>query len=169
VTAEPKPGDDRNWKWVRSNPRFQPKKTAPAVVILTDGSVISGKLFINDNSRITDLLNDDRKFVPLQTGDGSIVALAKSSIMQVTLPSAEPAPYVGRDPYRILGLQPGAAMEEVKRAYHELCKKNHPDAIKSLGLSPEYQDLATRNMARINDAYNQIRSSVAAESENPAE
>jgi len=31
------------------------------------------------------------------------------------------------DPYRILGLQPGASEDEVKRAYRQLAKKYHPD------------------------------------------
>ena len=31
------------------------------------------------------------------------------------------------DPYRILGLKPGASEEEVKRAYRQLAKKYHPD------------------------------------------
>src|SRR4029453_12108859 len=32
------------------------------------------------------------------------------------------------DPYRTLGLDRGAALEEVKRAYRRLVKANHPDA-----------------------------------------
>ncbi len=32
------------------------------------------------------------------------------------------------DPYRVLGLPPGASMAEVKRAYRRLAKANHPDS-----------------------------------------
>lgn len=32
------------------------------------------------------------------------------------------------DPYRVLGLPPGATMAEVKRAYRRLAKANHPDS-----------------------------------------
>ncbi len=142
------------------NPRYVPKKTLSAIVLLNDGSVIQGQLFANGHLRISDLLNDDRKFIPVKTADGSVIALAKSSIKQVTLPSPEPAVYVGRDPYRILGVQPEASLEEVKRAYHDLCKINHPDAIKGLGLSPEYQEFASKNTARINNAYAQILSAL---------
>src|SRR5688500_12869458 len=31
------------------------------------------------------------------------------------------------DPYRVLGLTPGASAAEVKRAYRRLAKENHPD------------------------------------------
>ena len=33
-----------------------------------------------------------------------------------------------RDPYRVLGLRPGATAEEMKRAYRILAKKYHPDS-----------------------------------------
>jgi hypothetical protein len=32
------------------------------------------------------------------------------------------------DPYRVLGLEPGASLDDVKRAYRRLAKANHPDA-----------------------------------------
>ncbi|MGH2511720.1 MAG: J domain-containing protein, partial [Candidatus Limnocylindrales bacterium] len=34
----------------------------------------------------------------------------------------------GSDPYRTLGLDPGATPAEVKRAYRRLAKANHPDS-----------------------------------------
>ncbi len=141
---------------MKGNPRYMPKRSVMAVVVLTDGGTLQGRLFITDQVRISDLLNDERKFLPLQMADGSIVALSKSSIQQVTMAAAESAAYTGRDPWRILGLQEGASVEEVKRAYRDLCKINHPDVIKGFGLSPEYQELASRNTARINAAYRQI-------------
>jgi curved DNA-binding protein CbpA len=38
------------------------------------------------------------------------------------------------DPYRTLGLAPGASLDEVKRAYRRLAKANHPDAAGELAL-----------------------------------
>jgi len=32
------------------------------------------------------------------------------------------------DPWRTLGLAPGASLEDVRRAYRRLAKANHPDA-----------------------------------------
>lgn len=53
------------------------------------------------------------------------------------------------DPYRILGLNPGASEEEVKKAYKSLAKKYHPDVT---GNDPE----AAKKMQEINSAYDAI-------------
>ncbi len=53
------------------------------------------------------------------------------------------------DPYRVLGLSPGASDDEVKKAYKTLAKKYHPDVA---GNTEE----AARKMQEINAAYDQI-------------
>ena len=54
------------------------------------------------------------------------------------------------DPYKVLGLSPGASDEEVKAAYRKLAKKYHPD------LNPGNERAAER-MNEINAAYDQIK------------
>ena len=54
------------------------------------------------------------------------------------------------DPYKVLGLNPGASDEEVKAAYRCLAKKYHPD------LNPGDQE-AARRMQEVNAAYDQIK------------
>lgn len=54
------------------------------------------------------------------------------------------------DPYRVLGLEPGASDEEVKRAYRHLAKKYHPD------MNPGDAH-AAKMMNDINAAYDQIK------------
>ena len=56
-----------------------------------------------------------------------------------------------QDPYKVLGLSPGASDEEVKKAYRDLTKKYHPD------LHPDDKDAAEK-MNAINTAYDQIKS-----------
>jgi molecular chaperone DnaJ len=53
------------------------------------------------------------------------------------------------DPYAVLGLAPGASEEEVKKAYHALAKKYHPDS------NPGDKD-AEAKMKEINAAYDAI-------------
>lgn len=57
-----------------------------------------------------------------------------------------------KDPYQVLGIQPGATDEEVKTAYRELAKKYHPDNYANNPLS----DLAQQKMQEINEAYDAI-------------
>lgn len=140
------------------------KKSAVLVEItLADGSMLWGNLFASAQGRITDLLNDERKFLPVETAEGKFVAIAKSAIQTVSLRPPQIAVYEGSDPRRILGVQEGASAEELKQVYRQLCRVHHPDRIRGLGLGADYQNLATVNMARINDAYAQLMKSISAE------
>lgn len=56
------------------------------------------------------------------------------------------------DPYSVLGVDPGATDEEVKRAYRNLARKYHPDNYQDNPLA----DLAEEKMKEINEAYEQV-------------
>ena len=53
------------------------------------------------------------------------------------------------DPHRVLGVSPGASQEEIKRAYRQKAKENHPD------LHPDDPN-ATAKMNEINEAYDML-------------
>jgi curved DNA-binding protein CbpA len=55
-----------------------------------------------------------------------------------------------RDPYDVLGVEPGALPAKVKAAWRRLARQHHPDLI---GDDPEASRVATRKMAEINEAY----------------
>lgn len=54
------------------------------------------------------------------------------------------------DPYKVLGVSPGASEDEIAKAYRKLAKKYHPD------LNPNDPSAAAK-MSEINAAYDQIR------------
>jgi DnaJ like chaperone protein len=60
------------------------------------------------------------------------------------------------DPYAILGLDPAAGGEEIKRRYRRLVRENHPDRHIAAGMPEELIDIATERLARINAAYEEI-------------
>lgn len=62
----------------------------------------------------------------------------------------------GRDPYLVLGLEPGADRSEVRRVYRLLVAEHHPDRLIAKGVPEALIDVATDRMAAINHAYNQI-------------
>jgi hypothetical protein len=55
-----------------------------------------------------------------------------------------------RDPYLVLGVEPGAPPTTIKAAWRRLARRHHPDLI---GDDPEASRVATRKMAEINEAY----------------
>jgi DnaJ like chaperone protein len=65
------------------------------------------------------------------------------------------------DPYAVLGLSPGASMDEVREAWRRLAADNHPDTMLSRGAPPEFVDIAREKTAAINAAYSQIRAEFA--------
>ena len=56
------------------------------------------------------------------------------------------------DPYQVLGVDPSASDEEVKKAYRELARKYHPDNYQNNPLA----DLAEEKMKEVNEAYEAI-------------
>ena len=56
------------------------------------------------------------------------------------------------DPYKVLGVSPSASDEEIKKAYHELARKYHPDNYHDNPLA----DLAQEKMKEINEAYDTL-------------
>ena len=57
------------------------------------------------------------------------------------------------DPFVVLGLDPGASLEDVRAAYRRLVKTYHPDRHMAAGTPPEFLRVAEARMAAINAAY----------------
>jgi len=56
-------------------------------------------------------------------------------------------------PYVVLGLQPSATLDEIKKRYRKLVRDNHPDKHIAAGVPPEMIAVATQRLQRINEAY----------------
>ncbi len=61
------------------------------------------------------------------------------------------------DPYSVLGLERGASLDEVKRAYRRMAKQTHPDAAGQSGGA-----VAVRRFLRVQAAYQAILAAAAA-------
>jgi hypothetical protein len=60
---------------------------------------------------------------------------------------------VRRDPYTVLGVAPGASQAAIRAAWRRLAREHHPDLATEVG----ERRAATRRMAEINAAYNELR------------
>jgi DnaJ like chaperone protein len=68
------------------------------------------------------------------------------------------APFVrdADDPYDVLGIEPSASQQEIKRRYRELVQRFHPDRIIATGAQAALVKAATIKLAAINAAYESI-------------
>jgi len=120
------------------------------------GQRLLGSLFVSNQQRLPDLLNDAQAFLPFETQDGIIKIIRKSTIRSVTPLHQVTLPMTSTDPYEILGVAPSIVDEELKNVYHRRVQETHPDKLISMGLPAEFVQLATDKVARINDAYDRI-------------
>jgi len=56
-----------------------------------------------------------------------------------------------KDPFKILGIEPGASPDEIKAAYRKAVAKYHPDKVTHLG--KEFQEMAHKKLVVIQRAY----------------
>jgi DnaJ like chaperone protein len=64
-----------------------------------------------------------------------------------------------RNPYDVLEVAPNIADDELKSRYRKLVAENHPDRLMARGVPAEFVSIATRKLAAINAAYEEITAS----------
>ena len=69
-------------------------------------------------------------------------------------PAAAPLRPLGKDPYSVLGVLPGATLAEAKRAWRALIVQYHPDKVAHL--APEFRALAETRTREIQEAWGQL-------------
>lgn len=136
---------------------YRPKIKIEVEVEMDEGAPLTGFMFAASYQRLSDVLNDDRLFLPLMHS-GGVTMLSKTHLRRVTPVAAAPRPMAESDePYKVLGCAAGASDEELRQAYLRLTRENHPDKLRGLGVAADLIDFATRRMAAINQAYNTVR------------
>ncbi len=61
------------------------------------------------------------------------------------------------DPYALLSIDRGATNDELRKAYLQAVRENHPDRMIARGAPEEFLAVATEKLARINTSYEAIR------------
>jgi len=134
------------------------KKKLLVELELDSGTIMNGYLFLGQTQRLSDLMNDDRTYLPFEDMDGGITIFTKGMARRVKpVEKAQTAAADTTDPYSVLGVARDAPDLQVREAYHQKVQETHPDKLSNLGLSPDLVKFAHERMARINEAYNKIR------------
>ena len=67
-----------------TNSNITQKVKTEVELVLTDGTVLSGVMFMHAEQRVLDIVNDDRKFVPFASFDGPVRVINKAVIAHIT-------------------------------------------------------------------------------------
>ena len=137
----------------------RPKKQRHKVTVrmmMSDGTEHNCYLFVAPGTRVSDTLNDERPFMPLERMDGSISIIHKSAIQKVD-PVESLSAVPAKDPYDILGVDPDATDQQVHDAYRRAVAQVHPDRVQTMNLPKEFMELANKRASLINDAFNKIK------------
>ncbi len=132
------------------------KWTVEVEVALDDGTQMLGFLFVTPLRRVSELLNDDRQFLPFRQLNGRIEHLRKVSINRVSELDQDVDLTMVLNPYDVLGVSRDINDADLKETYRKRCVENHPDRLASLNLAPEIIRLAEARLVRIIDAHRQI-------------
>jgi len=138
-------------------------------VELNTGKQFLGAFFLRRNQRVSEVLNDERVFLPVELTDGLIIQLPKGTIAKVTTLDQDVDAELVQDPYDVLGLLENAPDGEVESTYLRRAKSYRPDMIQAAGLPAEFIETANTQMARINEAYERITASRKEQGESAAE
>lgn len=139
-----------------SSGQYKAKAKVAVEVELDDGTLMMGSLFVGGMQRLSDLLNDDRRFLPFETSEGTVISLRKSIIARVCELNQRTAGRAENSPYAVLGISEDSSDADVKRAYRQKVREVHPDKWAGVALPDEAVAAVNTKMARINDAYHRI-------------
>ncbi len=78
------------------------------------------------------------------------------SLRAMYVPDAQP------DPYDVLGIEPGASLDEARSAWKQAVRDSHPDRMIARGVPEEAVKLAEKRLIAINRAWEEISSKQAA-------
>lgn len=134
-------------------------------VTLADGSAVAGRAVLAPGKGVHKLLDGDESFIYLDVfdGDGRFVPKAdirglkvltsiKTQTVVLNIPDAR-----NFDPYRVLGLEKGAAFEDIRDAYHRLSKLYHPDCYAGIELPREVKVYLEAMSKNVNAAFHALK------------
>jgi DnaJ-domain-containing protein 1 len=137
------------------------------------GDSENGSIVLPAHHSLRQALNDEGPFIEIETEDGRQSFLLKTEIARID-PVDKPAPrepgrggedwsrFDAKDARLVLGVTGEATPEQLRDAWRDLAKAYHPDRLAALGLPDEMLRHADRVLARINAAYQRLKTDMGA-------
>ena len=126
-----------------------------------------GYVFLAYGQRLSDLLNDDRSFLPLETENGEVRVISKRSIMEVEVldaassggsagPTNEIVQLISGSAFDILGVSQEADDSEIRLRYLALKDSISVDVIEKVSGNKDLAQAAAQLRSRYDAAYDSI-------------
>jgi hypothetical protein len=133
----------------------------PVEAVFVDGTVVRGKLLVPATKGMGDLLNGSGAFLEFEPYGGERTYVAKAQVASIKMLGVPKLPNLnarlrdldGFDPFKVLGLAPGASREDIRSAYVALAKTYHPDRYANAELPTEVFEYLFAMARRVNAAY----------------
>ena len=126
-------------------------------------TIIEGFIFIAYNQRVSDLLNDDRGFIPVETPAGDVRVISKRAIMEIEIPGGESGErsddvvvLTGGNAYDLLGVPTDADDGVVRAVYLDKMKSINIEQVGELCGNVDLVHAARVIRERYSAAYDSI-------------
>lgn len=139
------------------NHKHVEKQKILVVLHLTTGEFMFGFVHAAQTERISDVLNDQRGFLPFEDVDGERMIHAKTSIMRVYEICNVTLHFHHPDPYVVLGVSRGDSWDTVQHAYRQHIELYHPDRYARRNPPEAVLKLLDRMAGRLGEVLEQIR------------
>ncbi len=127
-------------------------------VQLSTGVNLFGYMYAGRGTRVSDVLNDQRAFLPFEHVDGKTTIHAKTSILQV-FEICNVSHYSSHnDPYFVLGVRRSDDMPSIQQAFHQQISVCHPDHYLHRNPPQSLIKVLADISQRLNSAYQAIKS-----------
>jgi DnaJ-domain-containing protein 1 len=128
------------------------------VILQTNtGENLFGYIQATHNERVSDVMNDQRLFLPFEDVDGERGIFAKTSIVRVYEICNVTRHFEHPDPYVVLNISRGDSWETVQRAYRQQMMLCHPDRYVRRNPPQPVLELLDQMAARLNEVLDMIK------------
>ena len=136
----------------------RPRRRIRVASAMSDGHILDGLLDCESRTRLQDIVNDARAFLPFETISGDNLLISKAEIRALrALDDDTPANRIFTgDPYAVLGVSRSDTDAVIKRSYYALLRQLHPDQAEAAELHPALVDCAAALTRRVIEAYDYI-------------